>query len=52
VDFLADLTGLFQESEFINLLLINPANLIGAKLVEKLSKYELTYKGDLINEKP
>lgn len=50
VDFLADLTGLFQESAFIDLLLSNPANLIGTNLVEKLSQYELTYQGDLIKE--
>lgn len=50
VDFLADLTGLFQDSSFIDMLLTNPANQIGIKLVEKLSQYELSYQGDLIKD--
>ena len=47
VDFLADLTGLFQESAFIDLLLSSSPEQICQTLVEKLSQYQLSYRGDL-----
>lgn len=47
VNFLAALTNLFQDAEFIDLLASNtPENICGG-LVNKLDQYNLTYAGDL-----
>ena len=50
VDFLADLTGLFQETAFIDMLLSVNADQIGQELIKKLTQYKLTYQGALIKE--
>ena len=47
VSFLAALTNLFQDAEFIDLLASNSTNKICAGLVEKLNQFELSYEGDL-----
>ena len=48
VDFLADLTDLFQKDEFIDLLLSDSASQIGMELTKHLEQYELSYQGNLI----
>lgn len=47
VNFLAALTNLFQDAEFIDLLVSNTPDKICAGLVEKLNQFELKYEGDL-----
>jgi PTS system galactitol-specific IIA component len=47
VTFLAALTNLFQDAEFIHMLASNSPEKICAHLVEKLDQFELTYKGIL-----
>jgi PTS system galactitol-specific IIA component len=50
VNFLAALTGLFQDAEFIQLLRTSPPNKICAGLVERLDQFQLKYEGDLFPE--
>ena len=47
VNFLAALTNLFQDAEFIDLLSSNPPDKICAGLVDKLNDFDLTYGGGL-----
>jgi PTS system galactitol-specific IIA component len=47
VNFLAALTNLFQDAEFINMLASNTPDKICAGLVEKLNQFGLSYEGNL-----
>lgn len=47
VNFLAALTNLFQDAEFIHVLTSYTPDMICAGLVDKLEQFELTYVGDL-----
>jgi len=47
VTFLAALTNLFQDAEFIDLLKSSPPDKICEGLVEKLKQFDLNYKGKL-----
>jgi PTS system galactitol-specific IIA component len=47
VNFLAALTNLFQDAEFINLLASTTPDAICGGLVARLNQFELTYEGNL-----
>lgn len=47
VNFLAALTNLFQDAEFIDLLASNTPEIICGGLVDKLEEFKLTYAGKL-----
>jgi hypothetical protein len=47
VNFLAALTSLFQDAEFIELLASNTPEQICQGLVDRLDQFDLTYEGEL-----
>jgi PTS system galactitol-specific IIA component len=49
VNFLADLTSLFQEMSFIEMLQTLSADKIGQALAEKLNRFGLVYQGSLLS---
>ncbi len=52
VNFLAALTSLFQDTDFINLLRTSTPEKICEGLVERLDQFQLTYQGDLCPATP